>query len=313
MSLRRLLVLGLVCVATTSACAEPPSEATDTNGEALTTYGDLVVTLEGADLDRWYAVRAALKSGFERICGDTICGGDYSNLTTVSLDCSSTVAHRKMKGCTWVLGGSIDHVDGAAGTITTDARVFTCKVPVSGTAPLFLRALEEAGDEALHAPLPGTGRSFYDALVDCFDGVTGPPPPGTSKAPVYRDLGEWLGDHADGSSWSAITRRLARDFDQICGDTFCEGEYPDIAPLRFVCSVKADTEEVPRCRWSFAAVEVSVTGRGTITTNVATKQCDVAIDAPATALVRALSAPEPLYAPLPGRTTSVYDALIGCL
>ena len=35
--------------------------------------------------------------------------------------------------------------------------------------------------------------------------------------------------------------------------------------------------------------------------------------ASASELVRALSGTDPLYAPLPGKTTSLYDALIGCL
>lgn len=313
MSLRRLAGLSLVCVAALGACAGPSSEAAETTGDALTTYGDLFVTLEGADLDRWYAVRSSLKSGLDRICGDTICSGDYSNLTTVSLECSSTAAQRKMKDCTWVLGGSIDHVDAAAGTIVTDARVFTCKVPVAGTAPTFLRALEAGGADALHAPLPGTAKSFYDALVDCFEGVTGQARPATSHAPAYRDLGDWLWETANGSSWTEITRTLGRDFDQICGDTFCEGQYPDISALRFVCSMKTEDQHVSHCGWSFAEAEASVGDRGAIETNVATRRCDVTIDAPADALVQALSVPEPLYAPLPGGTASIYDALVGCL
>jgi hypothetical protein len=69
-----------------------------------------------------------------------------------------------MKDCAWVLGASIDQVDGRTGKAVTEARAFTCKVPVASNAKAFLDTLSAAGDRALDAPLPGTGTSFYDAL-----------------------------------------------------------------------------------------------------------------------------------------------------
>lgn len=58
---------------------------------------------------------------------------------------------------------------------------------------------------------------------------------------------------------------------------------------------------------------MSVDSRGAIVTRTTTKRCNVEIGATATALATALAGDNPLTAKLPGRSTSIYDALIGCL
>ena len=309
------LSAALLVTVAASGCAAPAEEDAGVSEEALTTYGDLWSTLEGADLDRWYAVRSSLVAGFDRICGDTICGGDFSNLATVTLTCSSTSKARKMKDCLWVLGGSIEYVDTRTGKLTSEARAFTCKIPVAGSAKAMLSALESAGDDALNTPLPGTGASFYDGLVDCFDGVVGGPPPAGSDKQFYAELGDWAWEAGaeQGIAWSETKRRLADGFDQICGDSFCEGEYADITALRFACVVNRNTQRVSRCSWTFAAAETSVGAGGAITANSTTKRCVIEIGAKASDLTTALSGADPLNAHLPGKTTSIYDALIGCL
>lgn len=318
MSLARLCLLAAslsLVAGALAGCAAPSDEDVSESEDALTTtYGDLSSTLEADDLDRWFAVRSSLKQGFDRICGDTICGGDYSNLATVRLTCSATSKARKMKDCVWVLGGSIEYVDARTGKLTSDARVFTCKIPVAGTAKTMLTTLAAAGDDALDTPLPGTGKSFYDGLVDCFDGVVGAPLPPTPDKTFYAELGDWAWEAGDqGAAWSETKRRLAEGFDQICGDSFCEGEYPDITALRFACSMNLNTKRVSRCSWTFAAADTSVGARGEISATTATKRCVVEIGAQASALMTALSGPDPLNATLPGKTTSIYDALVGCL
>ncbi|MEA2750388.1 MAG: hypothetical protein QOI41_4531 [Myxococcales bacterium] len=311
-----LSIASLLCFAACAAPASAPdAEAVDVSEDGLsTTYGNLLETLPAADLDRWIAARASLAAGFDRICGDTICGGDYSNLSTVRIACSSTTKARKLKDCAWVLGGNIDEVDGRTGKIVTTARVFTCKVPVASSAKAMLDVLSAAGDDALNAPLPGTGKSFYDALTDCFSGVVGPAPI-AQTASFYSELGEysWGVGETEGAAWSATQRKLAQGFDDVCGDSFCEGDYSDITPLRLACSVNKNTKRVSRCSWSFAAADLSVDARGAIVTRSTTKRCNIEIGATASALATALSGDDPLNAKLPGRTTSIYDALVGCL
>lgn len=285
-----------------------------TEDELTTTYADLVETLPEADLERWVKVRAAIVAGFDRICGDTICSGDYSNLTTVRLTCSATTRARKLKACTWLLGGSIDYVDGRTGKITTEARAFECKIPVASTAKQMLDALEPMGDDALNTPLPGTGKSFYDGLVDCFSGVGGAPAP-ASTGDFYVELTDhlWSTDGDAAVAWLGTTRRLRARFDEACGDSFCEGEYPHIAPLRFVCAMNRNTKRVARCSWSFVGADTSVGAGGVIVARTMTKKCNVEIGGTASELTSALAGDDPLHAKLPGRSTSIYDALIGCL
>lgn len=304
------LVVGGAGCASSAAADEEIAVAED---ELRTSYGDLLETLEPADLDRWIDVRAKLASGFDRICGDTICGGDFSNLATVRIACASTKAARKMKDCVWILGGNIDYVDAASGAITGEARAFTCHIPVAGKAKPFLDALAAAGDDALNTPLPGTNASFYDGLVACFDGVVGAPPP-AGTAGDFAELGDFFWEQGSaGAAWSETKRKLVDGFDDACGDSFCEGELSDITGLRFACAVNRTTKNVPRCSWTFALANTDVDSRGRIRATTATKRCDVEVNASATALRRALAGDDPLHAKLPGKTTSIYDALIGCL
>lgn len=312
-----LVAAALFTLALGAGCSEAsaPDDVAESENELRTTYGDLFSTLDEADLERWVSVRSALKTGFDRICGDTICGGDYSNLSTVRIACSSTAVARKLKACTWVLGGSIEYVDGRTGKLTSEARVFECKIPVAGNAKAMLDALSPAGDDALQTPIPATGKSFYDGLVDCFSGVVGaaPPPPAAKQSYTDLETFSWNAGEAEGSAWSQTTRRLVDRFDDVCGDSFCEGEYPDITALRFACSVNVGTKRVSRCSWTFAAAELSVDAKGAIVTNATTKRCNIEIGAQASALATALQGDDPLDATLPGKTSSIYDALIGCL
>lgn len=310
------LSLAIVATIATLGCGSTAADDIVESEDALSTsYGDFFSTLEGNDLDRWVSVRSALKTGFDRICGDTICSGDYSNLATVRLSCSSTTKAKKMKDCSWILGGSIEYVDARTGKITTDARVFSCKIPVAGSAKAMLDTLEAARDRALDAPLPGTNQSFYDGLVACFDGVMGGPPPAQPPKSFYTEMGEWSYYNAEGEAWQwdQTRRRLAEAFDQVCGDSFCEGEFPEITPLRFVCSMNLNTKRVSRCSWSFALADSSVDKRGSIAVTSTTKTCNIDIGATASELAAALSGADPLEAKLPKKDTSIYDALIGCL
>jgi len=291
-----------------AGCAATPSneDVAESEDGLRTSYGELSDTLEGTDLDRWFDVRSRLIDGFDRICGDTICSGDFSNLRTLTLTCSSTRAQKKMKDCLWVLAGNIDYVDGRTGKLTTEARTFACHVPVNSNAKTLLDALHPAGDDALNTTVPGTSGTFYDALTTCFEGVMGSPPP-AQTASFYVELADL------DSSFYETRRTLADAFDQECGDTFCEGDFSNISALRLACVVNQNTKRVSRCGWSFAGANTSVDARGQLSAETFSKRCDFPVGATATQLSTALSVADPLHAPLPGRTTSIHDALIGCL
>ena len=84
---------------------------------------------------------------------------------------------------------------------------------------------------------------------------------GASRAQAQQVYVDAVDYPTAGAGWEAfddLERRLAEDFDQSCGDTFCEGDYSNIQSLRFVCSVQPSSGRIGSCGWSFAASEESL-------------------------------------------------------
>jgi hypothetical protein len=138
----------------------------------------------------------------------------------------------------------------------------------------------------------------------------------TAAAARYTDLTNTLQDDADIDAWYGITNALRHDFDDICGDTFCEGDYSDIVALRFVCSADAATGEIGQCVWSFAASDERIGARrGRVHAAIPGWRC-VSPLAPHTTvreLLAALAVAHPLRAPLPRTGATLYDGLSDCL
>lgn len=132
----------------------------------------------------------------------------------------------------------------------------------------------------------------------------------------YVDVSGYLTADADINAWYTLVFNLRDDFDYICGDTFCEGEYTNIESLRYRCSVERTTGTIGSCVWVFAASNEEVSARtGRIIVDAQSWRCR-------TPLVRgtsihdflaALEGPSPLYAHLPGTNWSIYDGLANCL
>ena len=137
-----------------------------------------------------------------------------------------------------------------------------------------------------------------------------------SSAGQYVEAGAALRTDAEVEAWYGITARLRHQFDEICGDTFCEGDYSNLQPLRFQCSVEARNRLVGACMWSFAGSQESIDpATGHITVQPGFWQCRIPL-VPHTTLDRLLSAladPQPLYATLPGTERTILDGLIDCL
>src|SRR5689334_15397669 len=102
-----LLASLLICGAAGSALAGPEP------------FSTLSSSLRGTQLDRWYEGKDALRRGFDAICGDTFCEGDFANLTTVALDCGGPPG--RVSACVWILGGSVASVDPATGEVASQA------------------------------------------------------------------------------------------------------------------------------------------------------------------------------------------------
>ena len=125
---------------------------------------------QAAGWDRFLAVEKALVRGFDDVCGDTFCEGEYSNLQAMRLRCSVHRGSGVLAGCVWTFAGSTAWVKGD-GRIDVDLRSFTCPLPLAAGTRLedFLRAMEAVPPaSAIDTPLPGTALSVYDGLTECL-------------------------------------------------------------------------------------------------------------------------------------------------
>lgn len=133
---------------------------------------------------------------------------------------------------------------------------------------------------------------------------------------VYGDPYGYFSTDAQYEAWYALRAGLEANFEDICGDSFCEGDYGNITPLRFECSVQQYTGRIGQCAWSFAAsAEAIDPATGALAVEVPAWTCLVPLP-PRTridALLAALAGDSPLYAALPGAGGSIYDALVDCL
>jgi hypothetical protein len=139
--------------------------------------------------------------------------------------------------------------------------------------------------------------------------------PAIAQTTPYVDAVDYPGNGLGWEAFRDLERRLERDFDQICGDTFCEGEYSNYMPLRFRCSVELATGLIGQCAWTFGASEISVeSSNGQLQVDARTWTCPTQIPAGLTlpAFYKALHVDHPLFVPLPGGQP-IYDGLIDCL
>lgn len=140
--------------------------------------------------------------------------------------------------------------------------------------------------------------------------------PAYPRAADYVDVSAYLQTDADIEAWYALRHGLKRDFDEICGDTFCEGDYSNIESLRYVCSVHRVSGRIGTCGWTFAASDEMVDPLGG---RIAVRHegwfCKSPIVAGTTieSLLEALGVEAPLYAALPSTTATLFDGLVDCL
>src|SRR5207244_8745111 len=52
-------------------------------------------------------------------------------------------------------------------------------------------------------------------------------------------------------AWYDLGSKLKQEFGAVCGDTFCAGDYANLTPLTFSCSVSSKLGNVHDCVWTF--------------------------------------------------------------
>ena len=125
---------------------------------------------EDAQYEAWYALRAGLELGFEEICGDTFCEGDYSNIAPLRFQCSVQLRSGRIGACTWSFAASNEEIDPASGQLTVDsAELAPCNVPLATAGDDRRPARPRWRVTSRCMPRCRAVRgSIYDALGDCL-------------------------------------------------------------------------------------------------------------------------------------------------
>ncbi len=139
--------------------------------------GEFVALMDIAETseeqNRVFDLTRNIRAGFDFICPDTFCEGDFENLTALQFDCSVSKVTKQIKDCRWIFAGAFTDVDGKTGEVKDTTEVFRCSIPVTGSKDELLELLAPAAgppndDALLQLPLPGSQVSLMDALIDCF-------------------------------------------------------------------------------------------------------------------------------------------------
>lgn len=300
--LTALLLPGLLCLSGGAAAAPPP-------------YADLIdFPRTEANFDRFYSLEGHLAQRFDTVCADTLCAGDYSGLRPLQLRCSVDVAAAQVRACTWIFIASELRVDGQGGLLQVDNRNWQCALPLGTGVPVetFFTRLE--GADALHEVFEGAAASVGEAVHGCLTQPVAPLPPPAPGA--YVDARDYPRPGQGHGRFRALEQALVRGFDNICGDTFCEGDYYNLQAMRLRCSVHARSGRLGQCVWTFAGSNAWVApADGSITVDARDWACALPL-APATPLallLDTLRGDDAIDQPLPGTRTSTYDSLTSCL
>src|ERR1700761_2535724 len=138
----------------------------------------------------------------------------------------------------------------------------------------------------------------------------------TKPAAVSGEVEDALanGDESQYEAWRGIIDTLASNFADICGDTYCGSDYSNLTPIRLRCSFDQASGLMKNCAYVFAgSYEVITASTGTIKVTAKTFSCHLPVSGiPLTSFMSTLNAAgstPPLRRPLPGTSTSIYDAI----
>ncbi|MGA7440468.1 MAG: hypothetical protein WBW32_20280 [Luteibacter sp.] len=122
-----------------------------------------------AGMDRFFEAEARLVAGFDKVCGDTFCEGDYANLRPLQLRCSVDSTKGTLKQCLWTFAGSHAAINAKTGAVQVTAKTFKCKLLLAKDTPVESFYELTKGEDPLHAKLPMTNMSVYDGLPGCLN------------------------------------------------------------------------------------------------------------------------------------------------
>jgi hypothetical protein len=288
----------------TSACA---LDATGTDDELSTT----TQYVSAGDFDGgFYDVRDKLDGAFA--------ASGHAGITSLHLECSVTSKVGNVHDCVWTFGSVAHAVDAVNATLATSQPWYECHVYPKTTLAKF-DALISGSNDPLHETLPGTTTTFDAALSDCFTHPKGGTAinVATSTTPTYVEASDYYRSDAYKAQWAKATAALKLGFDNVCGDTFCGGDYGNMQSLAFVCSVTRSSGNIKECAWLFTGSYAIPTKTGAMPVSEKSWRCEVPVKGTVSQLMNVVNATnttdDVLHRALPGGTATAYDALLNCL
>ncbi|WP_313460581.1 hypothetical protein [Stenotrophomonas sp.] len=148
------------------------AHATAAEGKPGPAFVDLV------DYPTYYAQGAAfhdlrrrLHAGFDDVCMDTICEGEFTDYQALKMRCAVETASGMVTECRWAFAASELEVDPASGRVGGQQPRWLCALPIPAgtTVPAFFAAL--AGPRAIFQQLPGATQSVFEAVSECLGGA----------------------------------------------------------------------------------------------------------------------------------------------
>jgi hypothetical protein len=277
-----------------------------------------ITDFAGIDGGAWYDLARKLNHEFDQVCGDSFCEGEYTNIVPLTFTCSVSSIRGSVRDCTWTFAAADSGVDSATARIAVDAPRYECHVKPKTTAATLLATLAGA-DEAISTTLPGLDVSLYDVVGECLEQPIGQTPldVGYTVPPTYVSADSYYTSFPNQQKWRDAQAAVVAGFDNICGDTFCGGDFGDLQAMKLECAITKSTGKVKRCAWVFSGSYTQISSSGMLVPTTGSWSCPItSIQGTLSQLITvwtASSSTSAIDRPLPGTTATAYDALLDCL
>lgn len=120
---------------------------------------------------------------------------------------------------------------------------------------------------------------------------------------------------ADLARWDFFRAGLLKSFDNVCGDTYCSGDYSNLTTVGLVCSI-TQANYVKECNWTLGGSIEYVDGKtGAFTVDARMFPCTIPVKTKFDAFMNALDdgGEDSVKWDLPGTGQSFYDGIGACL
>lgn len=119
--------------------------------------------------------------------------------------------------------------------------------------------------------------------------------------------------------YTNASNRLADDFNLICGDIFCQGQFGQVLPLPMRCFVDSENGQIANCVWAFGRSSVWIGRNSEVQTDGKVFFCEFKPDLTVEAFILTIenarvSGQTPyLSLPIPGVPGNLVSVLSACL